>query len=418
MVTSQLNSLNISRIFKYGLSQKLSFWLMLLYFIFEYLRPQSMYPALNSIPWMQILILFWLLAIIIEEKLFSVKNSINKALNILFVVVLLSSSLALSPNTAFSNLKIIILLILCYYLIIYSITDEKQFFVFILFYLLINFKLSHFAFIKWVARGFEYEKFGAVVGQAWLRNPGEFGIQMCIAFAISSYFLISVWPHIHWVKKLILTSVPITCFGSVVASGSRGSFLGFAFVLLGMWFYAKKKMIGTIILTLIIVSAPFLISQRDMDRLQHMGAETDSTAQNRLERWAKGIEMVKAYPIFGVGYFNWAEADEKMFNGTGALSHNIFIECASELGIAGLFVFLLLIWLTLKNNRETRKIAIDNSFDQNKMYHNMAIAMDLSLLAYLVTGFFVTVFYYPYFWINLGMTVSLNNIAKHQISHI
>jgi uncharacterized membrane protein len=375
-----------------------------------------MYPAINIIPWMQILIILWLFTVMLEGKFFSVKNTVNKAVNVLFIVILLSSALAISPNIAFSNLKHIILLILSYYLIIYSITDGKQYFIFILFYLLINFKLSHFAFIKWVARGFEYEKYGAVVGMAWLRNPGELAIQMCIAFAISTYFLISVWPYIHWFKKLILISVPVTCFGSVIASGSRGAFIGLAFVLLGMWFFSKKKIFGAIVLTLVIVSTLFLMAERDMERLHNIGTETDSTAHNRLERWAKGLEMVKNYPVFGVGYFNWSEADEKMFDGSGALSHNIFIECASELGITGLFIFLLLIWLTLKNNWETRKIAVDNSMEQNKMYYNMAKALDLSLLAYLVTGFFVTVFYYPYFWINLGMTVSLNNVVKHQIN--
>ena len=30
----------------------------------------------------------------------------------------------------------------------------------------------------------------------------------------------------------------------------------------------------------------------------------------------------------------------------------------------------------------------------------------------MVSGFFVTVLYYPYFWINLAMTVALNTVAK------
>ncbi|MDZ7833623.1 MAG: O-antigen ligase family protein [Desulfobacterales bacterium] len=377
-----------------------------------------MYPAISFLPWMQMVIILWFFTIVFEGKLFSVRNPINKTIKILFIVVLMSSVFALSPQTAFSSLQDIIILILCYYLIIYSITNGKQLFVFILFYLLINFKLSHFAFLKWVARGFEYEKYGAVVGMAWLRNPGEFAIQMCIAFAISTYFLISVWPYIHWFKKLILISIPVTCFGSVIASGSRGAFLGLAFVLLAMWFYAKKKMFGAIVLILIMVSTPFLMAERDMERLQNMGAETDGTAQNRLERWAKGIEMVKAYPVFGVGFSNWGEADEKMFDGTGALSHNIFIECSSELGLTGLAVFLFLIFFTLKNNRETRKVAMQFPAMERNWYTNLSKALDLSLLAYLVTGFFVTVFYYPYFWINLGMTVSLNNVVKIEAKDI
>ena len=37
----------------------------------------------------------------------------------------------------------------------------------------------------------------------------------------------------------------------------------------------------------------------------------------------------------------------------------------------------------------------------------MSHGLDSALVAYLVAGFFVTVLYYPFFWINLAFTVSL-----------
>jgi len=81
----------------------------------------------------------------------------------------------------------------------------------------------------------------------------------------------------------------------------------------------------------------------------------------------------------------------------------------SELGYVGLIAFLLLIFSTYKNNSET--INLSRQIDSRFLY-NLAVSLNLSLLAYLVAGFFVTVLYYPYFWINLAMTVSLNNITK------
>ena len=51
--------------------------------------------------------------------------------------------------------------------------------------------------------------------------------------------------------------------------------------------------------------------------------------------------------------------------------------------------------------------------EQNdKFIPNLARSLNLALVGYLVAGFFVTVLYYPYFWINLAITVSVNNIAK------
>jgi hypothetical protein len=46
----------------------------------------------------------------------------------------------------------------------------------------------------------------------------------------------------------------------------------------------------------------------------------------------------------------------------------------------------------------------------------MAQGLDCSLVGYLVAGFFVTVLYYPFFWINLAMTVALHNAARNAVA--
>ena len=158
-----------------------------------------------------------------------------------------------------------------------------------------------------------------------------------------------------------------------------------------------------------VLSAPFILTERDIERFQNIGSVHDTTGMNRIERWSKGITMFKENPVFGVGFENWAEADWRMFNSDGAECHNIFIECISELGFAGLAAFLMLIYYTFKNNSDTRALSAG---DENRFIFNMAKSLDIALISYLVTGFFVTVLYYPYFWINLGMTVALNTVAK------
>ena len=45
---------------------------------------------------------------------------------------------------------------------------------------------------------------------------------------------------------------------------------------------------------------------------------------------------------------------------------------------------------------------------------HMAYGLDGALIGYIGSGFFVTVLYYPFFWINLAMTVSLHTAARHE----
>jgi len=409
IVDNSIYSLSPSSITKEYLRQNISFWIFLLYLVFEYLRPQSMYPSIDVIPWTQTIIILLLIAIIAEGKFITTRNKANVYIHIYLFVVIVSSVLAFSPAISFQNIRNFIVLYLVYFLTIYSIDRVDKYFLFILFYLLINFKLSLFTFQLWVSRGFDYDKYGATAGMAWLKNSGEFAIQMCIIFSISSYLLISLWESVNLPKKILLLLVPITCFGSVIACGSRGGMLGLAVVIIVMFLWSKKKIWGVIMISLVVLSAPFLLAERDIERFQNIGSVYDTTGMNRLERWSKGIIMFKENPVFGVGFENWAEADWRMFNGTGAECHNIFIECISELGLAGLVTFLMLLFYTFKNNRETRELSIN---DENRFVYNMAKSLDIALIAYLVTGFFVTVLYYPYFWVNLGMTVALNTVAK------
>jgi len=413
---NKLYQLNIKELFHYTTKQKPTFWIILLYLIFEYLRPQTMYPAVNIIPWGMVIIFFALLLLVFEGKLFSVKNRSNKYINLFSLIVIISSLFAISPSTSYNELKLFFVLLIIYYLIINIVDTEGKLLVFMLLYFLINLKLSNFTTLQWIQRGFAYDRFGATAGLAWLENSGEFAIEMCIVLAISIFFTIALWKHISFIKKAFLIWIPASAASSILACGSRGGFLGIAFVLFFVWLESKQKIIAVIIVLLIAAPIPFLISERDKTRFVNMGDKLDKTAQKRLMRWKKGIAMANKYPVLGVGYKNWAQGDLDLYGfmgaevqtGTGAVCHNIFIECMSELGYSGLILFILLIISTFKNNLETIQIAKEN---KNDFICNLAKGFNGALVAYLVTGFFVTVLYYPFFWINLAMTVSTNNIA-------
>jgi putative inorganic carbon (HCO3(-)) transporter len=196
----------------------------------------------------------------------------------------------------------------------------------------------------------------------------------------------------------------------MLSSSNRGTLVGGAAVVIWMFLKSRYKVKAMLVLILVASISFQFIPAAQKQRFQVAGE--DRTSITRIENWKKGIKMAEMYPVFGVGYKNWGIADAKYFNGNGLLSHNIFIECLSELGYTGLIIFVLLIYSTVKSNRETRRNVSMNGDVQNKFIYYMAHALDSALIGYLVSGFFVTVLYYPYFWINLSMTVALNNISK------
>src|SRR2546427_6643634 len=143
---------------------------------------------------------------------------------------------------------------------------------------------------------------------------------------------------------------------------------------------------------------------------------TDPTSVIRLTYWKDGIKIANENPVLRIGYANWADYYRRYYNPRGQLPHNIFVQAGAELGYTGLLVFGLLIAYTFVVNSRTRKIA--RQLPEGGFLFGMANGLDGALVGYLVSGFFVTVLYYPFFWINLAMTVALHKAARHEFRQV
>ena len=141
----------------------------------------------------------------------------------------------------------------------------------------------------------------------------------------------------------------------------------------------------------------------------------DETSQSRFYYWETGVQVAMDHPVLGVGYENWIDYFSEHYPPFGhnyEQPHNIFIEAAAELGFLGLIAFLLLIAHTFRMNRSTRRRVARHP--QGRILYYMALGLDAGLIGYLVSGFFVTVLWYPYFWINYAMTAALFKVARDE----
>jgi putative inorganic carbon (HCO3(-)) transporter len=409
---NDMYDLKLRTIIAFVKHEKISYSLILFYMFMEYFRPQTIYPAIDILPYAMITILSCLVVFILESNNFVVKNISNKLIILFGAVIILSTFFGLSFENSFSNWYLFISWLLIYFLIINIVNTESRILVFMLLFLLCSFKMGQFSVRRWLLGGMGYSTYGFGGGPGWFQNSGEFGIQMCVYFPIATYFYFTLkknWPK--W-KKWLLAAMPVIGFLGMISSSNRGTLVGGAAVILWMLLKSKHKVKVVPALALVLVLAFQLIPDEQFARFSQAGE--DKTSVERIENWKKGLKMAEMYPILGVGYKNWQIADRMYFDGNGLLSHNIFIECMSELGYIGLLIFLLLIIATFWNNHETRKLALAGDNGNNEFIYNMAHALDAALIGYLASGFFVTVLYYPYFWINLSMTVALNNVAKAQ----
>ncbi|MHB8346840.1 MAG: O-antigen ligase family protein [Acidiferrobacterales bacterium] len=394
--------------------EPLSFWAINLYLLLEYVRPQTSYPSINILPWDKVVLIIALIALLAEQNKIRVRNGVDKLMGLFLVAVLVSSVFATYPGISFSNLSEFTDWLVIYFLITRIITSEKRFYIFFLAFLLYNFKMSLHGFRTWAGRGFAWENWGVTGAPGWFQNSGEFGIELCVFFPLCCYFIVTLWSSWGQVKRLFFLLFPLTAIASVAATSSRGAALGLAAAVTFMTIQSRHRIKAAVIAAVVLVGLYVLIPPQFLARFHTAGEDT--TSVERLVRWKDGLNMLRNHPFFGIGYFNWDKYYASHYStvtGHYGLPHNIFIQAGSELGLFGLSVFLMLIVAAFVNNRKTRKLALKI---ENPFLHNTALGLDAAMIGLLVSGSFITVLYYPYFWIDLSLVVALRSVAEAAVA--
>ena len=395
--------------------EHISFWALTIYFFFEYVRPQSIYPGLAIVPWAQIALLVAIFGAISDRTVKWVPNTENKIFAVFIIIVVLSSLFAFKPIVSWNARTDVINWILVYILVINILNTEKRFYIFILGYLLFSFKMSQHGFFSWARRGFSFTEWGLIGAGGWFQNSGEFAIQMLIFGSMSAAFVLALKERWGRYKKWFFYFMPFTAVMTVLGASSRGSQLGL--LAIGALLMIRLKAGFKIFISLIVlmVLAYFLLPEEQIQRFTEIG--DDKNSLTRLAYWAYGWDVIKDHPIFGVGYNNWLSyanyaVPDGVIYGRIQLPHNIYIQIAAESGLLGLFGFLLLVIYAFVINARTRKMALQI---EHKLYYFMTYGLSMGLVGYLVAGTFVTVFYYPFFWVQIALIVALHNITRNKV---
>jgi O-antigen ligase len=144
-------------------------------------------------------------------------------------------------------------------------------------------------------------------------------------------------------------------------------------------------------------------------------AGEDSTSQARLALWSWGMDVVREFPVLGVGYYNWL--NYCYFDNPDGIvgvkhclaAHNTYVTAAAEIGITGLTVYVILILFILILNIRTRANARQRN---NKFILYTAHGLDAGLIGYMIATIFFSVLFYPMLYVQLAMTVALHEISK------
>ena len=399
-----------------GLS--LSFLACIFYFFIEYMRLQEKYAIFYGLSLGKISAIIFLIAFFLDGNTFSSRNRINKYIVTFSIWMILTAITGINLNESIDRLTDILKFFLIYFLAINVINNKRQLYILIITLLLLYFSYTNFSLRQWAAQGFYSGVHGTFVGSGFFNNANDFGAALCAFWGISLGMAFGdktkifntfrmKWFHIGNTFLFIL---------AVLITSSRGATLGLAGSALYSLRNARRKILSLIIIIVLAIGYVFLIAPEQIERFKKMGAMDDQTSQERIENWKAAIAMFQDNPITGVGVGNYVEANNRIYHtGIPYVQHNIYLQALTESGLPGLAIVILIIIGFFKNQMETKKI-LESEKINDPFYMGLANGLNISMIGFLIAGFFITVLFYPFFWVNLMISVALKKIVEKEVS--
>jgi putative inorganic carbon (HCO3(-)) transporter len=162
-------------------------------------------------------------------------------------------------------------------------------------------------------------------------DPNDLGQLFIISLGFVIYFLST---NRSSLVSILLWTLGAWLIYGVVLTNSRGALLAIMAILsLECW----RRFGKVAVVVAAVLAVPALLA---VTRLSQLSAGEES-AQDRLNAWYQGIQMLRSSPIFGVGIGNFT-------NYSTLTAHNSIVLPMAELGIPGLVMWLGIIWYAFR----------------------------------------------------------------------
>jgi len=237
-------------------------------------------------------------------------------------------------------------------------------------------------------------------------------INMWIPFC---FFLFSV--EQSRAKKIFLVTSMVLGLLAIVASVSRGGIVGLIAVFFVIWIFSRRKVAS---LFVIAVLGLLIIAFSDEGWRREMATMTDMrehTAKERIESWKSGWKMFLDNPL-GVGGNNFLvrfqEYQTEYFQRGmyGRAAHSLWFTLMPELGIAGIVIYMLLLYYNIKDILFLKSIDSKGT-DEDRIYLNhVGRGLIGSLAGFFASASFLSVLYYAHYWYLTGLIVAAVRIPR------
>ncbi len=306
-----------------------------------------------------LLFLIFIIAIFIADRLFITDSNIKKdfihiPIMMYAFIICLTTIFSYNISGSFRDLTIHLTSIGFVFVIINSIKNKNQ----------LNTLLATFVFTSSLVAlyGLYQYKVGVKLDAAWVDatnnpqlktrvfsvfgNPNILAEYLIMAIPISISLL---WSSKNIVKRVVFLGTTMVLVVSLILTFSRGGWLGFAFGIFVFIVLIEKRLILSLIP--IGVLSLFVMPSSIINRIISIGNLKDSSNAYRIKVWQITLDIIKDHWVSGVGlgYIPFKQTYVKYIRTMNVYhAHNMYLQTFAEMGIGGLIVLLLLIFIIFK----------------------------------------------------------------------
>ena len=288
-------------------------------------------------------------------------------------------------------------------------TEKKQYWVFLVMAIACTVMLHHGISQKLSPEGMGWS--GELLSQGtritflgFFNDPNDLGM----------FFLMNI-PILYYLRSVTKSTLLrfyflLLIFGliyGVFLTNSRGSLVGFL-ALIVTYFYFRYGKIKTFFATLFMAPAAYVL----MSLFRKIDSQEES-ANDRIQAWYEGIQMIKYRPLFGIGKGQFVEAH-------GLTAHNSYMLIWAELGTIGYLLWFMVVCLTLFMLIKIFSLSKEKYQESESLLNDIFLAKCLffSFMGFLTTAFFLSRTYVVFLYVFLGLSLGLINRVQKQVPEL
>ena len=289
-------------------------------------------------------------------------------------------------------------------------------------------KMNYLIWVIVVSIGFYSVKGGiftlATGGAFRVYGPSGTYIEENNALAVAGLMIVPLFiylQHLHrstpWLRYVLLAcaaSTTIAAFGSQ----SRGALLAITSLAIFFWLKSKTKVLsGVVIVLASVLIIPFM-PQSWHDRMDTIRTyKQDASAMQRLNAWQYAIN-VASDRFTGAGLQSWKQESFNIWAPDPSnvhSAHSIYFSVLADHGWPGLILFLAVLYSTWRKLSRIIRVTRDRS--EYSSQNLLARMLQLSLIAYMSGGAFLSLAYFDLPWHILAIAVLLRVQVESSLLH-